>query len=557
MGIPSYFISLLKTNNKLLTKFTNKLIVNGLYFDSNSIIYDAIRELEIEYDKQNQHNISSQHTQCDPLVITNTLIYEKVCEKLNEYIKRTKPEDDVFISFDGVSPAAKMEQQRQRRYKSQLISSIKEHHNTNVTSKFNTNQITPGTQFMEMLCEYVKKYFNNRYYKNSNGVNINIILSLSDIAGEGEHKIYNYIRNKDTTNKQYNHVVYGIDSDLIMLSLINSDVVSNIYLLRETPHFIQTINKQYNPNTLYYINFNTAKHIITHDIHPDDYVVIGFILGNDFIPHNPAFNIRKNGLDTVLHIYKELFKSSIETRYITKIVNGIRVLDNINLKAYFKQLSYIEKDEFKRNIQIKLKNSQNIPNINSKETTLDDKLNFIPKLDFNIEYNIFNNETETTPHMWKINYYKLCLNTDYNNENDIHCILNNYLDAIQWNFNYYTQYTINQFWKYDYHHSPLMCDIAEYMDDYFSMSQCSNKNDDDTTTISNIHPQTQLAYVLPRESYIFLNKNVKKYIEQYEPLVIHHNLNYHYEFSSYLWEGHITLNYVDIKELNNKILSIL
>ena len=36
------------------------------------------------------------------------------------YIQEIKPENTVFIAFDGVAPVAKLDQQRNRRYKSAL-----------------------------------------------------------------------------------------------------------------------------------------------------------------------------------------------------------------------------------------------------------------------------------------------------------------------------------------------------------------------------------------------------------------------------------------------------
>jgi 5'-3' exonuclease len=72
-----------------------------------------------------------------------------------------------------------------------------------------------------------------------------------------------------------------------------------------------------------------------------------------------------------------------------------------------------------------------------------------------------------------------------------------------------------------------------------------------------IHPQTQLSYVLPKESYGYLKENIKTYIEDNIPELIHHNLEYDYIFSSYLWEGHLDLNYIDIKHLNEKLMLII
>ena len=99
MGIPSYFSYILKKHSTLIKKLTFK--VNNLYIDSNSIIYDALRRLKPQEDFEDN-------------------LIHAVCLKLDEYIQQTKPDNTVLIAFDGVAPVAKLEQQRNRRYKSRL-----------------------------------------------------------------------------------------------------------------------------------------------------------------------------------------------------------------------------------------------------------------------------------------------------------------------------------------------------------------------------------------------------------------------------------------------------
>ena len=64
---------------------------------------------------------------------------------------------------------------------------------------------------------------------------LNTIISSSNIPGEGEHKIYQYMRDTPDYHKDTNTVIYGLDADLIMLSLKHTQN----YLHITTNQFLQ------------------------------------------------------------------------------------------------------------------------------------------------------------------------------------------------------------------------------------------------------------------------------------------------------------------------------
>ena len=87
---------------KLIKKFIEKQIpIDNLYLDCNSIIYDVYNQLDVS-------NLSEK------LVIT---IIKQVIKKIEDYILTINPQKTVIIAFDGVAPVAKLNQQRERRYK--------------------------------------------------------------------------------------------------------------------------------------------------------------------------------------------------------------------------------------------------------------------------------------------------------------------------------------------------------------------------------------------------------------------------------------------------------
>ena len=194
----------------------------------------------------------------------------------------------MYIAFDGVAPVAKLEQQRTRRYKGQFEKKL-----FGKSCEWNTTNITPGTNFMKNLTTEITKYFKN---------NKKIIVSGSDDIGEGEHKIFNYIRKNKQEFQTATTFVYGLDADLIMLCLAHLSYCPNLFLYRETPVFIKSINRSLDPNKLYKIDISNFSDIICCEFKikdPLEYVFLFFLLGNDFIPHSPSLNIRTTGIKQI------------------------------------------------------------------------------------------------------------------------------------------------------------------------------------------------------------------------------------------------------------------
>ena len=84
---------------------------------------------------------------------------------------------------------------------------------------------------MKKLADTIKKYTEmGAFFKHIHNKNLpTVILSDSNVPGEGEHKILQYIKNNITDNIQ---VIYGLDADLIFLAFASN--VSNIYTFTKT-----------------------------------------------------------------------------------------------------------------------------------------------------------------------------------------------------------------------------------------------------------------------------------------------------------------------------------
>ena len=200
MGIPFYFASLIRKHKNILKKWLPTDTCTNFCLDSNSIIYDLVRTLNRDLFE-------------DDTTFEEALI-QSVCLKLDEYLAMMQPKR-VFIAFDGPPPMAKMKQQRERRYKGKQES---------INNTWDTVQITPGTIFMLRLDTMVKAYFKDHHLKYDF-----FKLSTSSEPGEGEHKIFEWLR----TEPSGTTFVYGLDSDLIILALHHLKYTQTIYMLRE------------------------------------------------------------------------------------------------------------------------------------------------------------------------------------------------------------------------------------------------------------------------------------------------------------------------------------
>ena len=139
MGIPAYFSYIIKNYPNILKKFKDGFDVDNLFLDSNSIIYDTLRT--IEYTGRNDDY--------------ERKLINAVCKQVEIYIQQIKPTNLVYISFDGVAPVAKMNQQKNRRYKSWYINEYDKSEKIN----WDSTAITPGTEFMNKLNLQIKISF--------------------------------------------------------------------------------------------------------------------------------------------------------------------------------------------------------------------------------------------------------------------------------------------------------------------------------------------------------------------------------------------------------------
>lgn len=549
MGIPSYFSHIVKQHRTIIRPYIKGIEkIDNLYLDCNSIIYDAVHKPEIR-------------DQTTEKVCEKKLI-EAVCEKLIYYIRLIAPTKQVFIAFDGIAPIAKLNQQRNRRYMSLLQQQLEDEKNLSLSAvasavaikkkdiPWNTSAITPGTEFMKQLAIGI----NSRFLNQHAGFGLEKIkISNADEAGEGEHKIYEYIRDNRTYHKETKTIIYGLDADLIMLTLNHLHISSELYLFRETPHFIQQIDKTLDPNENYVMDINrfgesiikeftNEKNLTTESANQNiifDYIFMCFFLGNDFLPHFPALNIRTNGINYLMNAYKHLFASSAEN--LTAEKGTVIVWKNVH--KFVEHLSTNELEYIQGEYKKRDRMAKNLPP-DSEEDYLS-----IPVRERSIEKYI--NPFEVG---WEARYYKTLFEVKASNpsikskvedrsELQRIKISKNYLEGLEWTMKYYTSGCVDWRWSYAHHYPPLLTDLIKHMP-YFEtcLVKPQLKNP--------VLPLVQLCYVLPEKSLFLLPPDLHRNLVKYHSMWYTSDCDLKWSFCKYLWEAHASLPPIDLSTLD-------
>lgn len=429
MGVPGFFAWLLKKNKEIL-KLQLKNRPDILYLDSNCFFHPQcfkVLETYTGIDIENE-------------MIKQIIIY------MNHIIKFVNPITKVYIAVDGVAPIAKINQQRKRRYKSvidkEIINNIKLKYGKTIKLNDWTNaSITPGTEFMEKLHQEILKVIidNDRY-----------IYSSYHEPSEGEHKILNHMRKTNLQDKTV--VIYGLDSDLIFLSIASN--IDNIYLLREGETFNDKENEfvyvdidDFKMSYYKYIikNLNTKNYTVNNIC--NDFVFISYFIGNDFVPNILFLDIRNKGLDSLIKCYiMVLFE-----------INSYLLCDNkINIDFLKRLLYYLSKEE---KIYYEKQNKTQYVPICPLTDPMDIEIwtheNIIKPVHDTIQIG------KGEPKMWKQRYYMHYFKID--NKNDLDAICKMYVDGLVWIEKYYFSDCPSWSWQYEYHHAPFISDIYDFI----------------------------------------------------------------------------------------------
>jgi 5'-3' exonuclease len=297
MGIPRFFVWLKKQNYPGVLQNSLPGDVDWLIFDTNSLFHQAHQITYAYGDHFNKdraqliRTISPERLESE---FRNTLI-----TLLMTIINRVRPTKGILIAVDGVAPQAKIQQQRQRRYKGPRTSDNDEEEDTPELAELrkpivDPNRITPGTDFMFRLDDFLRTWFKNP--KNILQIGVQkIIYSSHLVPGEGEHKYLELLRSGHIPTTGV-HVIHGMDADLFILSLVAP--VERIYITREDINQVVSIQ-----------NFRHTLHrLMKNETTPTDFALMTFFIGNDFLPHQPSLLDMEKGINALISAYAQVGK---------------------------------------------------------------------------------------------------------------------------------------------------------------------------------------------------------------------------------------------------------
>ncbi len=478
MGVPKFFLWIKNQNYRgVLNKYLPKN-VSSFSLDLNSVLHTVAQQV-YSYGSGYDEKRSKLVAQSDPLLL-EAEYHQVLASKLTELIRQVNPQDVLTLAVDGVAPQAKIAQQRQRRYRASFESSNSGH----TPSVFDSTCISPGTEFMMRLDVFLQKYLVSM----SNIFPPKVIYSSHNKASEGEHEIFSLIRKgeinnnvSDGNNNEGAHVIYGMDADLIMLSLVSN--LSNIYLMREDIYNVVNIdNLRLSIKENYKIN---QESIIS------DFVLLMFLIGNDFLPHVVSLNDLDVAISTMMSVYVQI--------NLPLTLEGEIVWENFLI--YLEALANLEPQLLEAESKREVKHvSRMMETATTRTSTIENNGVVVNKSSFNGDIfrsawyaNALNAKVPDifSTLMPSINFNKV-------DSGKLTDMIRQYITGLAWTLRYYVKgmESVNNNYVYRYHYAPLLKDVVTILKKFKPSKESYYENKDNLV----INPVHQLLAIIPYKS---------------------------------------------------------
>ncbi|KAK9364228.1 XRN 5'-3' exonuclease N-terminus-domain-containing protein [Lipomyces starkeyi] len=344
--------------------------LDNLYLDMNGIVHPC------------------SHPENRPPPATEDEMMLEVFKYTDRVVSMARPRKVLMIAVDGVAPRAKMNQQRSRRFRSARDAKDKDEQNARMVEEmeakgnviddsikekrsWDTNVITPGTPFMDKLATAIRYWTVYKLNSDPGWKELKVIISDALVPGEGEHKIMEFIRSQRQSphhNPNTTHAIYGLDADLIMLGLATHEphfrvLREDVFFQDRAPRHCHLCGQQghmasqctgqakvkngefdergvtvaADKKPFIWLQVGILREYLELELHVprlpfkfdleraiDDWVFMCFFVGNDFLPHIPSLEIRENGIDILIGIWR---------RGLASMGNYLTTDGTVNLKS--------------------------------------------------------------------------------------------------------------------------------------------------------------------------------------------------------------------------------
>uniref|UniRef100_A0AAR2LD66 5'-3' exoribonuclease 1 n=1 Tax=Pygocentrus nattereri TaxID=42514 RepID=A0AAR2LD66_PYGNA len=458
---------------------------DNLYLDMNGII----------------HQCSHPNDEDVHFRITEEKIFADIFHYLEVLFRIIKPRKVFFMAVDGVAPRAKMNQQRGRRFRSakeaedKIKKALEKGEVLPTEARFDSNCITPGTEFMARLHEQLKYFVHNKLSTDRMWQGVRVYLSGHETPGEGEHKIMEFIRSeigRPGHDPNTRHCLYGLDADLIMLGLTSHE--PHFSLLREEVRFGGKKSQKRitapEETTFHLLHLSLMREYVDYEFSAlrdkisfeydleriiDDWILMGFLVGNDFIPHLPHLHINHDALPLLYRTYISVLPTL--GGYLNE--NG-----NLNLarfEKYLEKLSEFDREHFSevfvdlKWFESKVGNkylneaaglaAEEAESKNGRKSKVS-KTCFTLSLLFSLKAAEAAEEDgededmfEAEFRQYKRTYYMTKMGVEVVSDEFLGGQARCYVEGIQWILHYYYHGVQSWSWYYPYHYAPFLSDV--------------------------------------------------------------------------------------------------
>lgn len=455
MGVPGLWPYIADNFPAAITNFdpttdeTKRWEFDYVYLDSNPLLHDSVRHI---FNLNTPKRLKDKYADLS-YEEKETKVFEMFFAKILEVTAIVTPSKLLYIALDGPAPRNKLIQQRERRFGSGQAR-VAEEARTGM-EVVNTSMITPGTEFMHHLSQFM--YWKLRtfihtdpYYKG-----VTILYDPPSNVGEGEHKIMDYIRSLPEKERlEGTHCMFGPDGDLLFLTL--SAHVSKIHLLREDKMdnklgYYDLVNSTVISEGL--VKMLKQTQLIERKIRTpfdvsNDFTLVGFFVGNDFLPKIKMFHKLKDGLSKLFNTY---IGSSAKGFLLTK--NNKIILDGFSRFVY--TLSHSEEKYLAQQASVTAPEPKFLDNTLLKHSKIEVGRNGV--------------EIVASINMmgYRESYYNKAgiagKNKDRDFENGIHQMCKEYFKNFVWAYLYYVETLPSWNQSYNWHYAPLMTDLATFL----------------------------------------------------------------------------------------------